>query len=901
MRGLRTPGIGGGVGHHRTLFKNYDALELTNLRQTELGNDNEKGPRVIEIGGMAGAKFRHLVVDQCGSSLGQNIAGNGVFTILPFVGSGVLQEQRIFFIMDSKFTNNRAAYGGAISVLDPTVGLHVTRTIFANNIAISHGAAIHIRGTGTNVFEHCWFLDNFVVPQAGSSKDYTLNFYTGMSTYVATAWSIDEGDVYGLLVETCARGQRSSIDGIKRGLAPSWPGGEQPVQCDNRTSYERNRQYVHSIELTEGTHTLRVGVVITSMDAVYGLSMQGGWISIDGVLDPYFPQFTSLNDIDTIRYPGCSRGACPSIGEAFWIDIPITVEMGEGGAIYVEDQLSLSISGSVFARNIAASRGSAMVAISSRHISITNTSFDNPDDAVHMQATWIKSCAENPCVLGEACTYKSFSTFCEPCDKNTFGPDGVQSCTACPADTEPNAKHTACVRCPPGKESKIGMCTTCPTGKVGAGGTCSSCPGANQEPMHGATRCQCQAGFYNSSYGMVQCPDQSQAADRGLVCQPCGDCLDCRIEDGDHVTMVQPGFALGPAAAASYQGVEAGAQNVKKILHSCTRDMCIGESTAIALHLAVTVATSTAPNDAGQITYDASFEARFKTALATSLKISSDNISVKSVTSAAELGGLRRQLQAETRAVVAFAVAVTSEQQDTLAAKLTELRENSDALTTLAGGGGTALTSTLTQPTLSTYVAPGIRCRPGHDPSSPLCNTCTEGYVEGMDQMCFECNAEDASLSSEVRTLLLCVGIVVAIAAIFVVHRLYQVHAARGEQRDAGTMRWVKPSFSAGGAAPLSIYGKICISHYQILTQFRKPSQLPAAYAAQHGSKTFVADQPCSSTLPFPPSSRVGSTYYPGSPWTCTRSSVSCESYRAGAYLAENLTFVANVVPTKVV
>ena len=145
-----------------------------------------------------------------------------------------------------------------------------------------------------------------------------------------------------------------------------------------------------------------------------------------------------------------------------------------------------------------------------------------------------------------------------------------------------------------------------------------------------------------------------------------------------------------------------------------------------------------------------------------------------------------------------------------------------------------------------------------------------------MDQMCFECNAEDASLSSEVRTLLLCVGIVAVIAAIFVVHRLYQAHAARGEQRDAGTMHWVKPSFSAGGAAPLPIYGKICISHYQILTQFREPSQLPAAYAAQYASKTFAAGQPCSSTSPFPPSSRVGSTRYPCSPWTYTRSSVSC-------------------------
>jgi len=257
--------------------------------------------------------------------------------------------------------------------------------------------------------------------------------------------------------------------------------------------------------------------------------------------------------------------------------------------------------------------------------------------------------------------------------------------------------------------------------------------------------------------------------------------------------------------------------------------MCTGESTAIALHLAVTVAASATPDDAGQITYDASFEARFKTALSVSLKISPNDVSVESVTSAKESGGLRRQLQAETHAVVVFMVAVTSEQKDPLVAKVTELRDVSDATITLADGGGTVLTSTFTQPTLSTYVAPGIQCRTGHDASSPLCNVCTEGFVEGMDQMCFECNAEDASLSSEARTLLLCAGIVVGIAAIFVVHRLYQAHATRGEQRDAGTMHWVKPSFSAGGAAPLPIYGKICISHYQILTQFREPSQLLVA------------------------------------------------------------------------
>jgi hypothetical protein len=91
-----------------------------------------------------------------------------------------------------------------------------------------------------------------------------------------------------------------------------------------------------------------------------------------------------------------------------------------------------------------------------------------------------------------------------------------------------------------------------------------------------------------------------------------------------------------------------------------------------------------------------------------------------------------------------------------------------------------------------------------------------------MDQMCFECDADDTSLSSEVRTILLCVAIIMVILLAFATHRLYRAHAERGEIKDAGEMRWVKPSFTAGGSAPLKIYAKICISHYQILTQFRE-------------------------------------------------------------------------------
>ena len=48
----------------------------------------------------------------------------------------------------------------------------------------------------------------------------------------------------------------------------------------------------------------------------------------------------------------------------------------------------------------------------------------------------------------------------------------------------------------------------------------------------------------------------------------------------------------------------------------------------------------------------------------------------------------------------------------------------------------------------------------------------------------------------------------------------YHHWAAKGAAKAAAEYRWVKPSFVGGGAVSLSIYFKICTSHFQILTQF---------------------------------------------------------------------------------
>jgi hypothetical protein len=75
--------------------------------------------------------------------------------------------------------------------------------------------------------------------------------------------------------------------------------------------------------------------------------------------------------------------------------------------------------------------------------------------------------------------------------------------------------------------------------------------------------------------------------------------------------------------------------------------------------------------------------------------------------------------------------------------------------------------------------------------------------------MCFECDAADASISSEASTVLLCVGIVLVILLAIAAHRLYRGYAERGERKDAGEMRWVKPSFTAGGLSAYDTPGTI--------------------------------------------------------------------------------------------
>ena len=199
-------------------------------------------------------------------------------------------------------------------------------------MATVSGGAIYIAGVTTTyrVFDSI-FLGNAVVPASwASTASYALRIFTGAmgaGSPRGLMWSVDDGPVFGLSPIDCDTAQDSSTRGVKRGLAPSWPGA---APCANGSAYEPLNLYTRTLKLEEGDHVLHIGTMAYAGDRVdrwYG----GAWIDVVGLLDPSFPLFD--DDRPALRYPGCVPvtgfdTSCPG-GEAFWIEVPLRVAVGQ--------------------------------------------------------------------------------------------------------------------------------------------------------------------------------------------------------------------------------------------------------------------------------------------------------------------------------------------------------------------------------------------------------------------------------------------------------------------------------------------------------------------------------------------------------------------------------------------
>ena len=146
-------------------------------------------------------------------------------------------------------------------------------------------------------------------------------------------------------------------------------------------------------------------------------------------------------------------------------------------------------------------------------------------------------CAENPCEAGSKCTFRAFSTFCEPCGDNEIGTDGV-SCSACSSGTQPDESHTQCLPCEPGQFSQIGLCIACAAGKTNSDdftvcapcepgtyrsaeeSSCARCP-AGSQPNSGKTACERCTGkrsFSSDGRECRDCPARNAPNDERTAC-----------------------------------------------------------------------------------------------------------------------------------------------------------------------------------------------------------------------------------------------------------------------------------------------------------------------------------------------------------------------------------------------
>jgi hypothetical protein len=72
------------------------------------------------------------------------------------------------------------------------------------------------------------------------------------------------------------------------------------------------------------------------------------------------------------------------------------------------------------------------------------------------------------------------------------------------------------------------------------------------------------------------------------------------------------------------------------------------------------------------------------------------------------------------------------------------------------------------------------------------------GWMRAGDQTCTECDDDEGVAWFRIVALLVAMLLVIVVFA--GAYYCYQVIAARGAQKEAGQLRWVRPNFVSGGA-----------------------------------------------------------------------------------------------------
>jgi serine/threonine protein kinase len=257
--------------------------------------------------------------------------------------------------------------------------------------------------------------------------------------------------------------------------------------------------------------------------------------------------------------------ACPA-GEAFWTSYSFDASTGTGGAVALENYNHVTLRDTSFKDN-SAGVGAALYALSISSMQIVNTTFSGESSsAVKLIGVQVSTCADEPCEMGERCTVRAVSRFCEPCRPNEMS-DGV-ACQACERGTEPSSDRASCVACQ-GQHtySAGGLCQVCEGLASPDHRFCNECP-AHMAPRDGGG-CECESSRYNILSGVITCHSHDFQADAfegeeykvaaelfksgragslASICVPCPVCVDCTASNAP--PRIRAGYALTPAVVA---------------------------------------------------------------------------------------------------------------------------------------------------------------------------------------------------------------------------------------------------------------------------------------------------------------------------------------------------------------
>ena len=251
------------------------------------------------------------------------------------------------------------------------------------------------------------------------------------------------------------------------------------------------------------------------------------------------------------------------------------------------------------------------------------------------------------------------------------------------------------------------------------------------------------------------------------------------------MALIQPGFALAPKATKQYDGIEYGQLHIDKVLHACDRDMCIGEVASRNV-----IRTSVSVVSMGEVALETADElfSSFKAVIADTLTTRVADITLGAQT---DTGNLRRWLQESVSGIFSFTIEVNTDRLASLLQRITQwqLADGEDD-SFMLDGNTTIHMSTLSDPVVVETSVMGVQCRVGHDPKSPLCHVCLDGFMEGMDKICTEC---EGSSDEWVRIVALIAAIILGCLLIILVYFSYQKYAARSARNAAVQMHCKSP------------------------------------------------------------------------------------------------------------